>query len=241
MKIKNVLKLLVCVFINTILSAQSAQNGTGILVVNNDLMKGGQLSSSQLGFLNSRLKSSTIFSNRYNGTPFLFDNWNKKATVYIKGKSYAVNNVNYNIQEDRFFTKIDTDSLLVFDFRHIDKIVVDNREFVDLYNNDKRENNIYEVIFRNKEFNILKAFSISLTEPKQAPGAGIAKPNIAKTIKYFYYSNKKMKPLRINKKSVLKLVGANNEAKLLRYIKANKLSYRKERDLKKMLAFILND
>lgn len=233
--------VLICVFINAALLGQSAQGGTGVLVVNSDLMKSGQLNASQLGFLSNRLKSSSIHSNRYNGTVYLFNDWSHSAEMVIKGQKYHIDKVNYNIQEDRFLAKVDSDSTLVFNFGIIDEIIIDDRSFVNLYSPKEKKYNAFEIVFRNKNFSVLKSYSISVTEPKQAPGGGIAKPKLSKRSSYFYYQQGNFSSIKLNKKTILKLVPESNKSKLIDYVKNNKLSYRKEIDLTKMLKFIFKN
>ena len=67
------------------------------------------------------------------GSIFLFDNEDHPGRVYIDNKVYKMENINYNIENDQFFTKIENDSVFIYTFETIDKISIKNREFKEIY------------------------------------------------------------------------------------------------------------
>lgn len=173
------------------------------------------------------------------GSVLLFDKMQKNSSIYLDSIKLVLNEVNYNIQKDQFFTTLDKDSVFVFDFDYIKKVKIANRTFKRYNNSEKFTNEIYEVLFEGKRLSLLKKYRVQFV--KSSPNPMVNRPrNQIKRKKEFYIrrADGKMIPVRMSKSSVLKTLGLQNNEELKQMIKGEKLKLKKEKDVVKLLQFL---
>jgi len=171
------------------------------------------------------------------GSPLLFEGWDNKGTIVLGDKNYRIKNLNYDIKKDHFLTRINEDSIFVFDFNNIDKIILNDRTFKQFYDTKLNKTNIYEVIFEDDDLSLLKSYSVNVIEASPDPMLNRPNDKIQKNSSYFLYKNKLMEPFKWNKKSILSLVDENNKDEFEKYFKKNNLSYKEESDVSKVLKY----
>ena len=166
------------------------------------------------------------------GTALLFEESQNNASIYTKDAKLLLNDVNYNVEKDQFFTSVDKDSVFVFDFDYINKVNVSNRTFRKYTDYDKYTTRIYEVLYEGKNFSLLKKHGVQYITSSPNPMVNRPRNKIRK--KHDFYirtADKKMIPIRMSKGSVLRALGKENNAKLKEIIKSNDLKLRKEKDV----------
>ncbi|WP_109299492.1 hypothetical protein [Aquimarina sp. AU474] len=173
------------------------------------------------------------------GSEYLFDTWKNKTIIKLKNKkSYAFSNFNFNINKEEFMSQIEGDSLYIFNFENIDKVIVNGKEFKSLYNPSEGEEKVFQVIYENTEFSILKKYSIKIIESSPDPMLNRSKSKIVKSESYFIMNGTDFTTFKLKKKFITDLIKENTKvASLDDYVKSNKLSYKNENDLKKIFDY----
>ena len=172
------------------------------------------------------------------GTKYFFEDWNNRAFIYSSnGERMIVNKVNLNMQQKVFESKFINDITFIFSFRNVEKIVVKNRTFKKYYGENDVEG-VYELIYEADKFSLLKKFSIKHISASPNPMTS-QKERYIRQYQYFFLKNNEIKPFLMRKKNVISLVGLNDEGtiKMNNFVKMNRLSFKKENDLKRILDF----
>lgn len=171
------------------------------------------------------------------GSAYLFDTWTNSASVLVENKRYIFPQINYHIFRDEFMSKMENDSIFVLNFSAIDRILINNRAFRNIFNAAEGSSKVYEVIVENKEFSILKSYTIDVVKSSPNPMVNRPKPKIKRTSNYHLYKNETLSPLRLKKSSVLKLLGPYAD-KAEQYADKQRLSFKKDEDLKKIVQHV---
>lgn len=174
------------------------------------------------------------------GTKYFFEDWNNRAFIYASnGERMIVNKVNLNMQEKVFESKFINDITFIFSFRNIEKIVVKNRTFKKYYGENDIEG-VYELIYEADKFSLLKKFSIKHIPASPNPMTS-QKERYIRQYQYFFKKNNEIKPFKMKKKNVISLIGLNDDGtiKMNNFVKMNRLSFKKENDLKRILDFTM--
>lgn len=174
------------------------------------------------------------------GTKYFFEDWNNRAFIYASnGERMIVNKVNLNMQEKVFESKFINDITFIFSFRNIEKIVVKNRTFKKYYGENDIEG-VYELIYEADKFSLLKKFSIKHIPASPNPMTS-QKERYIRQYEYFFKKNNEIKPFKMKKKNVISLIGLNDDGtiKMNNFVKMNRLSFKKENDLKRILDFTM--
>jgi hypothetical protein len=174
------------------------------------------------------------------GTKYFFEDWNNRAFIYASnGERMIVNKVNLNMQEKVFESKFINDITFIFSFRNIEKIVVKNRTFKKYYGENDIEG-VYELIYESDKFSLLKKFSIKHIPASPNPMTS-QKERYIRQYQYFFKKNNEIKPFKMKKKNVISLIGLNDDGtiKMNNFVKMNRLSFKKENDLKRILDFTM--
>ena len=183
--------------------------------------------------------ASFYFTNpkrRVDGTFYLFENWRNNATIYINNaQNFTLKNINLNLKRNTFETKVAADSLFTFNFNNIEKFVINNKVYKNYYYDE--DNRVCEVIFEAENFSILKGFKVELIEGSANPMVNRTADKYVRKHYYFLKSENTVKPFKLRKSRILKLIDANNTSQVLEYIDRNNLSFKKEIDVRKILEF----
>lgn len=172
------------------------------------------------------------------GTFYLFDKWVNDGIIYTEDNNrYIINNININLESHSFESKVEGDSIFIFNFNNIDKFIINGITFKNYYWNE--DNQIYEVIYDNSDFQILKGFRVLLVASSPNP---MLNRNRAKYVRKVYYclrKDNKIKPFKLKKSHILKLIDADAEKadKIETYARNNNLSFKNEKDVQIILDY----
>ena len=170
------------------------------------------------------------------GTEYLFDDWENDAVVYTKDNfKYSIKNINLNIKRNLFLSKLSKDSIFTFNMNSIDRIVIDNKIYKNIYSEKGRT--ICEVIFESDQFSILKGFHLQSVEGSPNPMINRATDKIIRKKRYYVLEDDSLNTFRFAKRKVLTLVNVDKVTIIKEYVKRNDLSYRKEEDVKQILEY----
>lgn len=164
------------------------------------------------------------------GSYFLFKDWKNNSKVTLTGKEFVLNNVNFNVQNNEFMSEIGTDSVFTVTPKHIDLISIGNRNFK--YQFYKGENKFFEVLFTaNKRLSFYKGFHIKIL-PKSEMGM-LNRPydEIRIEEKLYVLNGSALIEMKKKKKEFLNLFEKDLQNSMTKFIKEQKLSYKREQDL----------
>jgi len=228
---KNVLAIVITFSVG-IMMAQSNAN-----VVNNSgevFVRAANASLSSFG------SSATFFNPKKAvvGSVHLFKNWKNYAVIITNDKQkFSLSNINFNIERNTFESKIGQDSLFTFSFNNIDKFVVNNKIFKNFYFNNS--NRVFEIIYESDEFSILKGYRVQLIEGSTNPMVNRKNSKLVQKSSYYLKKGANIKPFKLSKKKVFGLANGDQEKtqKMEKYVKSNKLSYKKAEDVQRILTY----
>lgn len=173
------------------------------------------------------------------GSTYLFPDWKTKAIVSTKsGKSYKLSGLNYDAKLDKLVAKIGVDSLFSFNPSTIDQAIINNRTFKRYLDPEFSRNSFYEVLVDNKSSQLLKRINVTVKDGYINPMTKTQEVSDSYTFKesYFIYREDSVTKISSKKREFLKMFKEKSIA-LKEYMKSNKLSIKKENDLKQIFKF----
>ena len=178
------------------------------------------------------------------GSTYLFDDWNNNGEIQtLTGERFLVRNINLNISRNAFEAKINNnDSIFSFNFNNIKQVIINGKSFKNYFSNE--DNRVYELIYSGTQFTILKGFSVKLVTGSGNPMLNRSNDKYVKKESYFIRSleNNTIEGFKLSKRSLNKLFqnSSMDVSRILAYIDSNKLSYKDENDVIKILDFAFN-
>ena len=181
---------------------------------------------------------SSFFYNQPNkvilGSTYLFDEWNNDGEIQtVTGERFLVRNINLNLSRNAFEAKVnDNDSIFSFNFNNIKQIVINGKSYKNYYFNE--ENRVYELIYSNENFSILKGFSVKLVTGSGNPMVNRSNDKYVKKESYFIRDaeDKSIQKFKLNKRSLGKLF-SNKDLdleRIERFSSSKRISFKDEED-----------
>ncbi|WP_435579056.1 hypothetical protein [Gilvibacter sp.] len=172
------------------------------------------------------------------GSLYLFEQWNNKGVfITSEERKLLIRNINFNIDRGVFESEISKDTVFTFGFENVDRVFVNSREFKARFIPSKGLYDVYEVIFENDEFAILKKWFIDIKEGSDNPMVN-RKSRYVHRSNYYLERNGNVELFKFKKKNLLKLAG-NQADEVEAYAKKYNLSFKKEIDVSRMFSFLL--
>ena len=192
---------------------------------------------------------SSFFYNQPNkvilGSTYLFDEWNNDGEIQtVTGERFLVRNINLNLSRNAFEAKVnDNDSIFSFNFNNIKQIVINGKSYKNYYFNE--ENRVYELIYSNEKFSILKGFSVKLVTGSGNPMVNRSNDKYVKKESYFIRDaeDKSIQKFKLNKRSLGKLF-SNKDLdleRIERFSSSKRISYKDEEDVIQLLKFAFSN
>ncbi|WP_435263749.1 hypothetical protein [Tenacibaculum sp. nBUS_03] len=165
------------------------------------------------------------------GSFYLFNSWNNSSTILSKtGKKYYINNINFDLDEEKFLSEISKDSVYIY--QNIESITVNKRLFINI------NEQYFEKIVDGK-LSVIKKYSGKLKKPvtNKMTNQQVKPAEYIKIINYYtYIDNQKLEKIKLKKSNISKLIN-DKKGQINAYIKKNKLSYKEESDVIKIINF----
>ena len=192
---------------------------------------------------------SSFFYNQPNkvilGSTYLFDEWNNDGEIQtVTGERFLVRNINLNLSRNAFEAKVnDNDSIFSFNFNNIKQIVINGKSYKNYYFNE--ENRVYELIYSNENFSILKGFSVKLVTGSGNPMVNRSNDKYVKKESYFIRDaeDKSIQKFKLNKRSFSKLF-SNKDLdleRIERFSSSKRISFKDEEDVIQLLKFAFSN
>ena len=179
------------------------------------------------------------------GSTYLFDEWNNDGEIQtVTGERFLVRNINLNLSRNAFEAKVnDNDSIFSFNFNNIKQIVINGKSYKNYYFNE--ENRVYELIYSNENFSILKGFSVKLVTGSGNPMVNRSNDKYVKKESYFISDaeDKSIQKFKLNKRSLVKLF-SNKDLdleRIERFSSSKRISFKDEEDVIQLLKFAFSN
>ncbi len=173
------------------------------------------------------------------GTPYLYDNWESELEITTKdNKIFKFKNSNYDLIEDIFVTKLSKDSVFSFNNSGIDLVKIKNKTFKKIKKTDA--DMFFEVLLDGKRVAFLKRYYKKIRKGRRDPMTRerLSKDKYLEAHKHYLYENNELIKISLRKKNVITNLRDKNKKELLsKYVKENKLSYKKEKDVISILNY----
>ena len=183
-----------------------------------------------LGFVNARMRTE--------GSEYYFEDWNTEGIIYIKDKGRVkIKNVNINLYDNRLEALYDETNVFTFDSDNLIKIIINGKVFRTFKIGNELK--LFE-LFYNDKLAVYKYYSISFSKGSANPMLNRKENKFIKKEKYYIYKDKELTMMKLNKKSVSKMLASENMSQdtILEYIKRNSLSLNKEPDLMQLFRYV---
>lgn len=218
-----------------LISAISLGQETGVNPNNNTL---GALAT--FGPDGANVGASSIVVNPprpIDGSVYLFDTWRNNAVIETEKASFKLRNINFDARKNAFVSQIpDTDSIFTFNFTNINRMVVNNRVFKNVYSPIEGGYKIYEVVAEAGDYAVYKDNYIEIKEGSPNPMLVQTNDKYIMRDSYFVKNGKSFKRLRVKKSTILKTFGRKSNA-VAEYAKENDLSFKDEKELQKIVDY----
>ncbi|HIP48762.1 MAG TPA: hypothetical protein EYG92_07345 [Lutibacter sp.] len=173
--------------------------------------------------------------NEIKGSNYLFKTWENKNVIHYKEGNQILKNININVKDNNFEFKISEKSVLIIDPKNIEYITINYKNYK-FYSFEGSHNKIFEIVALSKKIEILKSFEIYFVK-------GIANPVITNPIdkyvlktRYHIKKEDKISDFKLKKKRILSIF-SDKKDEITKYVKKNKLSYKKEKDVKQIFSY----
>jgi len=186
-----------------------------------------------------RFSKQDRIENVVKGSIYLFKDWDNSSVIEVDSKKYLLKSVNYNILADQFQFKVSEDSVFVFDNTIIGEVTLNNKKFKQFYFGLDEGNQFCEILFEGEKSSLLKKHNVKFDRAQPNP---LMLKDISdkykKTAKYYLIDNtsKTITSVKLKKKS-LQAIFKSKSGDIDAYVKNNKLSFKKETDLKKIFKY----
>lgn len=172
------------------------------------------------------------------GTVHVFKSWDNNAIIQTtSGMTLRLkDNINLNARRNVFESKIGVDSVFTFDFTNIEKMVVNNKTYKNVFSPVEGGYRLFEVVVETKDFAIYKDYRVDIKQGN--PNPMLAQTNDKYLMKDTFYvkKGKSFKKFKLKKSSFLKLAGSKAD-KLEEFASKNKLNFKDNKDLEKIASY----
>jgi len=175
------------------------------------------------------------------GSVMMFSTKQKnKGKLYSGKKVYVLNDLNYNVENEQFQTKLENDSIFIYNLEGLSRVEINDKNFSVMYNPVQGKREIYEVVQAGRKISLLKKYAIKVQKASPNPMVNRKKTKIMKKWKFYTVDFKdNLVEFKGKKKTILDLVKDSESKKSLKeFISKNRLSVKKEEDLIKIFNYI---
>lgn len=171
-------------------------------------------------------------SEKIEGTRFLFKKFeNRSVIIDSNDKEFLIRNLNIDLLNKKFVSQFSKDSLFIF-----------NNLKAAYINGDKYENfngEIFKTIYKGKEFGLYeKLYKKKIDRKVDKRGLIISEAKWSLNKAHYVFKKGKLKMIKLNKKNILRIIeNENYKKKLLNFSKENNLSFKKDKDINKILKY----
>lgn len=170
-----------------------------------------------------------------NNDIYSFPNWDNQGVLFIDNHKYYLSNLNFNVATNSFESRIKRDELFSYKTSQIDSVAINNHLF------KKVGNSFYEVLFEKDNNLFLKKYAVKYKAGSVNRLNGTqGKATTSLTFKYLVKSKDIIKPVELSKNGFLSIFNQDQQEIVDKYVKSEKLSYKKEKDMIEIIEFMIS-
>ncbi|MDV7185729.1 hypothetical protein R3X25_00425 [Lutibacter sp. TH_r2] len=164
---------------------------------------------------------------------YTYDGWDNESIIYVDKKGYLLSNINFNTISNNFESRISREKYFTYKNVFIDSVKIRGHVF------KKVNNAFYEVLLDKNENTLLKKHDVEYKAGivNRLDGK-VGKSKVYSIYKYMIKLGDKMETIELNKKSINNFF--NDDSELVDFVKQQHLSYKKEKDLIRILDFMFD-
>lgn len=171
------------------------------------------------------------------GTRYIWKEWNNEGLVEASnGKTYKVSEINFNAQNNWFEVNVHKDSTYAFNRRKINKVQINDRVFVNVHFPEAQRDFVVEEIAKSNNFVIIKKYNIEIIYGSHDPMRGSTRDKYKLLYDYYIKEGESLEKLKLKKSVITKLYG-DNAKKVATYAKSEKLSFKDDAELARIIAY----
>jgi len=183
-------------------------------------------------FDKSRVLGNKFDNTKRKGSYFLFNSWDNYGKIQIGKNIFTFTNINFDIEDDKFMSKMQGDSILVFDSNYIDNIIINNKSFKYIYNPRESKSKMFEVLYQSKNrVTVLKGYYLKVILSSPNPMLNRSLDEIKKRSNYYVLINDKLSELKLQKKTILKFIDKDKLEMVKKFVSKSNLSCKNENDV----------
>jgi len=171
------------------------------------------------------------------GTVYLYDKWTIPAKISTYSKNISLNNVNFNVQSNKFEVRYSKDSVLVLNTTDVKKIEIGTDVFRRF--RDGANYKFYQEIGSIDDRVLVKGYKLFVKKGKINPLTNNQETadKYMKNEKFYVVDIKKstVKEVKLKKATIVDFVGKDKSSQIKGFMEKNNLSYKNARDLKKLI------
>ncbi|TVZ56974.1 hypothetical protein OD91_2278 [Lutibacter sp. Hel_I_33_5] len=173
------------------------------------------------------------------GSFYLLDEWENNGVIVTKdNKKFSIQNINLNIKSNSFESKVrGNKKVFVFNFNNIDKFIINNKVYKKYFSSE--DSRVYQIIYENKDFQLLKGYSVKFVEGSANPMLNRSFDKFVRQESIFIRKNDEVKKFKLKRSKIVGLIGKEKTNEIKAFAKKKDLSFKKEKDVKKILAHFI--
>lgn len=184
--------------------------------------------------------SSVIFNppKPIDGSVYVFKTWDNNAIIQTTNDMTLRlrNNINFNARRNVFESRIGKDSVFTFDFTNIEKMVVNNKTYQNIFSPIEGGYRLVEVVVDTEDFTIYKDYSVDIKEASPNPMLVQKNDKYLMRDSFYVKKGKSFKKFKLKKSNFLKLAGKKSDL-LEAFAKKNNLDFKDYADLEKIASY----
>lgn len=171
------------------------------------------------------------------GYKHIWKEWDNNGVVEaVNGKKYRVSKINFNAKNNWFEVNVHQDSTYAFDRRKVNKVVIKDRTFINVEFPENQRSFVVEEIAKGKDFLLVKKYDVEILYGSHDPMRGTTRDKYKLLNDYYLKNDEGVEKFSPKKSSIIKLYG-DNAKKVAAYAKKEKLSFKDDKELAKIIAF----
>jgi len=183
----------------------------------------------QSGYSTLSVTSTGLHKKNVKGSPLLFNKYVNGVIELNDGRSFRISDLNINLFKGVFFAKIDDKSNFIF--INVKSLKTDNKTYI------QKGNMVLEELAKGNKITLLKHIykeKKNISPDRLNP---FGQEKWKENEEYYLLKNNKTEKIKLKERILLSFFEKSEENNIKKYIKNNKLSLKKEKDVIKVINY----
>lgn len=225
--------ILVALLLTSLCSISAQNKGPGVIDRNENVFASFESDKSDLGRAREIKRTGKIID----GYKHIWKDWNNTGVVEAtNGKKYRVKNINVNAKNNWVEVNVHSDSVYAFNRKNVNKVIIDNREFVNVDFPEMKRSFLVELIAAGKDFMLLKKYDVEIESGSPNPMRGPSNDKYKINDDYYIKKGESVERFKLKKSNILKLYNENADD-IAAFAKAERLSFKDNKELAEIIKY----